>query len=99
MQLHRCAAKNYFYLASHNTINNNISNNAESNGKLPQLFVSSKTATLIPAFAVEGLPLDTTATLVPAFAVKALPLGRKLKNNNNNNNNTIKVILNSNKIY
>ena len=74
MQLQRCAAKNYFYLASHN--NNN--DNAEINGKLPHLFVYSKTATLVLTFAVEDLPLDRTARLVPAFAVKDLPLGRTL---------------------
>ena len=81
MQLHRCAAKNYFYLASHNNNNNNNNNNsnAESNGKLSHLFVSSKNATLVPAFAVDDLTLDRTATLVPAFEVKTLPLGRKLK--------------------
>ena len=44
----------------------------ESKGKLPQLFIPSKTATLVPEFAVEDLPLDRTATLVPAFAVKDL---------------------------
>ena len=49
---------------------------AESNGKLPHLFVPSKTVTLIPEFAVEDLPLDRTATLVPAFTVKYLSLGR-----------------------
>ena len=51
---------------------------AESNGKLPYLFIPSKTATLVPAFAVEDLPLDRTPTLVPALAVKDLPLGRTL---------------------
>ena len=84
MQLDKCAAKNYFHLASHNNNNNNNNynnnyyyyNNAESNGKLPHLFVYSKTATLVPEFSVEDLSLDRTATLVPAFAVKALPLGR-----------------------
>ena len=30
---------------------------AESNGKLPQLFIPSKTATLVPEFAMEDLPL------------------------------------------
>ena len=49
---------------------------AESNGKLPHLSIPSKTATLVPEFAVEDLPLDKTGTLVPAFAVKDLPLGR-----------------------
>ena len=47
----------------------------ESYGKLPHLFIPSKTATLIPKFAVEDLPLDRTATLVPAFVMKDLPLG------------------------
>ena len=49
---------------------------AESNGKLPHLFIPSKTSTLIPEFAVEDLPLGRTAALVPEFAVKHLPLGR-----------------------
>ena len=51
---------------------------AESNGKLPHLFVPSKVATLVPEFAVEDLPLGRTATLVPEFAVKDLPMGRTL---------------------
>ena len=41
---------------------------AESNVKLPHLFISSKTPTLVPEFAVEDLPLDRTAALVPEFA-------------------------------
>ena len=45
---------------------------AESNRKLPYLFIPSKPATLIPEFAVEDMPLDRTATLVPVFAVKDL---------------------------
>ena len=48
------------------------------NGKLPHLFIPSKTATLVPEFVVEDLPLGRTATLVPEFAVKVLPLGRTL---------------------
>ena len=40
--------------------------------------IPTKTATLVPEFAVEDLPLDVTAILVPAFAVKDLPLGRTL---------------------
>ena len=51
---------------------------AESNGELPYLFIPTKTATLVPEFAVEDLPLYRTATLVPTFAVKDLPLGRTL---------------------
>ena len=51
---------------------------AESNGKLPHLFIPSKTATLVPEFAVEDLPLSRTTALVPEFAVKDLPLGRTL---------------------
>ena len=49
---------------------------AESNGKLPHLFISSKTATLVPEFAVEDLPLGRIAALVPEFALKDLSLGR-----------------------
>ena len=49
---------------------------AESNGKLPHLFIPSKTATLVPEFALEDLPLRRTAALVPKFVVKDLPLGR-----------------------
>ena len=51
---------------------------AESNGKLLHLFIPSKSATLVPEFAVEDLPLDRTATLVSVFAVKGLALGRTL---------------------
>ena len=51
---------------------------AESNEKLLHLFIPSKTATLDPEFAVDGLPLDRTATFVPAFAMKDLILGRTL---------------------
>ena len=46
---------------------------AESNGKLAHLFIPSKTATLVPEFAVEDLPLDRTATLVPGFSVMTCP--------------------------
>ena len=48
----------------------------ESNRKLLHLFIPSKTAILVPEFAVEDLPLERTATLVPEFAVKDLPLGK-----------------------
>ena len=51
---------------------------AESNGKLPHLFIPSKTATWVPEFAMEDLPLGRIAALVPEFAVKDLPLGRTL---------------------
>ena len=51
---------------------------AESNRKLPQLFIPSKTANLVPEFAVEDLPLGRTAALVPEFAMKDLPLGTTL---------------------
>ena len=36
---------------------------AESNGKLPHLFIPSKTTTLVPELAVEGLPLGRTGCL------------------------------------
>ena len=35
----------------------------ESNGKLPHISISSKTAALVPEFAVEDLPLSGTAGL------------------------------------
>ena len=42
--------------------------------KIPHLFIPSKTAILVPEFAVEDLPLDRTTTLVPTFSVKDLSL-------------------------
>ena len=45
---------------------------AESNRKLPYLYIPSKTATLVPEFAEKELTLDRTAALVPEFAVKNL---------------------------
>ena len=49
---------------------------AGSNGKLLYLFIFSKTATLVPDFAVEDLPSGRTAALGPEFADKDLSLGR-----------------------
>ena len=37
---------------------------AESNGKIPHLFIPSKSAILVSEFAVEDLPLGRTAALV-----------------------------------
>ena len=37
--------------------------------------IPSKTATLVPEFAVEDLPLGRTAAMVPEFTVKDLSLG------------------------
>ena len=51
---------------------------AETNGKLPHLFIPRKTAALVPEIAVENLPLDRTAILVPEFEVEDLPLGGTL---------------------
>ena len=51
---------------------------AESNGKLPHLFIPSKTATEVSKFAMEDLPLGRISALLPEFAVKDLPLGRTL---------------------
>ena len=51
---------------------------AESNGKLPHLFIPSKTATLVPEFAVEDVPLGRTTAFLPELAVKELPLSRTL---------------------
>ena len=50
----------------------------ENNGKLPHLFIPTKTATLVPEFAVEDLPLGRIPALVSGFEVKDLPLGRTL---------------------
>ena len=50
----------------------------ENNGKLPHLFIPSKTATLVREFALEDLPLGRIAALIPEFPVKNLPLGRTL---------------------
>ena len=44
-------------------------------GKLPHRFIPSKTATSVPEFAVEDLPLRRTAALVPELLVKDLPSG------------------------
>ena len=49
---------------------------SESKGKLSHLFIPGKTATLVPEFVVEDLPLGRTAVLIPEFAVEDLPLGR-----------------------
>ena len=49
---------------------------AGSNRKLPHLFIPSKTATLVPEFAMEDLSLGRSAAFVPEFAVKDLSLGR-----------------------
>ena len=46
---------------------------SEGNGKLPHLFIPSKTATQVPEFAMEDLPLGRIAVLVPEFTVKDLP--------------------------
>ena len=51
---------------------------AESNGKVPYLFIPSKSVAWVPGFAVEDLPLSRTVALVPEFPVKDLPLGRIL---------------------
>ena len=52
----------------------------ESNGKLPQLIILSKTATLVPECEVEDQPLDGAAGMIPEFAIRDLPLGRTLDN-------------------
>ena len=51
---------------------------AKRNGKLQHLFIPGKTATLVPEFAMEDLPLGRISALVPEFAVKDLPLCRPL---------------------
>ena len=42
---------------------------SESNRKLSHLIIPSKTATLVPEFAEEDLPLGRTVALMPEFAV------------------------------
>ena len=49
---------------------------AESNKKLPHLFIPSKTATYVSEFVMGDVPLGRIAAFVHAFAVKDLPLGR-----------------------
>ena len=49
---------------------------AKSSGKLPHLFIPSETATLIPEFAVEDLPLGRTAAMAPEFRNKRPALGQ-----------------------
>ena len=51
---------------------------AESNGKLPNLFILSKNATLVSQFAVEDLPLSRTATLVPIYIYRLYCMAVKL---------------------
>ena len=51
---------------------------AESNGELPNLFILSKTATLVTEFAVEDLPSNRTAALVPGFAAERPALGERI---------------------
>ena len=62
---------------------------AESNGKLPHLFIPYKTAALVPEFAVEDLPLGRTAALVPEFAMK----GRSLDDDDDDDDDIIKSIM------
>ena len=51
---------------------------AESNGKLPNLSIPTKTAAWVPKFVAEDLPLSSTSTLVPEFAVEDLPFGQNI---------------------
>ena len=48
----------------------------ESNRNLSHLFITSKTASLVPEFVVEDLPWAELQLWVPAFAVKYLPSGQ-----------------------
>ena len=48
---------------------------AESNGKLPHLFIPSKTVTFVLEFAVEDLPFGRTAASVPEFCSERPALG------------------------
>ena len=48
----------------------------ESNGKLPHLFIPSKTGTYVPEFAMEDLPFGRIAALVPEFCSDGPALGQ-----------------------
>ena len=49
---------------------------AESNGKLPHLFIPSKTATLVPEFAAEDFTLGRTASLGSCACSEGPSLGQ-----------------------
>ena len=49
---------------------------AESNGKLPHLFIPGKTAALVPEFAVEDQPSAVLQSWFLTFVVEDLPLSR-----------------------
>ena len=51
---------------------------AESKGKLPHLYITSKTVALVPEFAVEDLLSGRTEAMMLEIAVNVLPLGRTL---------------------
>ena len=51
---------------------------AESNGKLPHLFIPSKAATLVPEICSGRPAFEENCNLVPTFVVKDLPFGRTL---------------------
>ena len=62
---------------------------AESNGKIPHLFIPGKIVILVPEFSVKDLPLGRTATLVPEFAVKDLLLGQKTHDDDDDDDDSI----------
>ena len=49
---------------------------AESNGKVPHLFIPGKTAALVPEFTVEDQPSAVLQSWFLSFVVEDLPLGR-----------------------
>ena len=49
---------------------------AESNGKLPHLFIPGKTAALVPEFVAEDLPSSELQPWFFSFALEDVPLGR-----------------------
>ena len=51
---------------------------AESNGKIPHLFILSKTASLVPDFAVEDLPLGLNCSLSARVCSKRSSLGQNI---------------------
>ena len=51
----------------------------KATGSYSTYSIPGKTATLVPKFVVEDLPLGRTAALVPESAMKDLPLGKTLR--------------------
>ena len=64
----------------------------ESNGKLPHLFIPSKTATLVPEFTVEDLPLSRTVTLFLRLEWKTCPWAEHSDDDDDDDDDLLYVI-------